>query len=403
MILRKYYFTVSMIVSIILFIFGAYILFYINSISSSEVYHSISDDNMWGSLLKPFVFGKDPINFLVLVGDKSEANTDTILLVNYDPSKTKLSIMSLPRDTRVNVSGMSIPKINGIFARKNGPKLLMDTVSELLNVKVSYYVYLNISTFRQIIDLLGGIDYYVPVDMDYDDPLQNLHIHLKKGQQILDGEKAEQFLRFRHPNGSYSEEMLKYYDGSDLKRIEAQQNFIKEVIRQKANIIYLPKLNEIINVVYDNLETNITLTEVFNLTRGITNFSLDNVSFFTLPGESKVIDGVWYYIHNAEETEKIISENFISDISYNNLENKTNKNNKNNQSSGNQVPQKNNAQPSTSPNSTPFGNSENDKVVENNGETNDDTDSETNAVVDVTKDNPSNSETSIEGSPIPLP
>jgi len=389
-----------MIVSIILFIFGAYILFYINSISSSEVYHSISDDNMWGSLLKPFVFGKDPINFLVLVGDKSEANTDTILLVNYDPSKTKLSIMSLPRDTRVNVSGMSIPKINGIFARKNGHKLLMDTVSELLNVKVSYYVYLNISTFRQIIDLLGGVEYYVPVDMDYDDPVQNLHIHLKKGLQVLDGEKAEQFLRFRHPNGAYSQEMLKYYDGSDLKRIEAQQNFLKELIRQKANIIYLPKLNEIINLVYDNLETNITLPEVLNLTRGITNFSLDNVSFFTLPGESKVIDGIWYYIHNQEETEKIISEYFVSKVGYTSAENKANKSNKNNQSSGSLESNKNNTKSSASNSLSSSPDVNNKKVdAENKGNAG----NESSGLTDVTINNPSNSETSIEGSPIPLP
>jgi LCP family protein required for cell wall assembly len=373
MVLRKFYFTVSIIVSIMLFFFGTYILFYINSMSSIETFNAISPSNMFGNLLKPFIFGKDPFNSIVLVGDKTESNTDTMLLVNFDPSQSKLSVMSIPRDTRVNISDMSIPKINGVFARKNGAKLLLDTASDLLNVKIKYYVYLNISTFRQIIDLLDGIDYYVPIDMDYDDPTQNLHIHLKKGQQRLGGEKAEHFLRFRQPNGPYSQEMLKYYDGSDLKRIEAQQNFLKEAIRQKANIIYLPKLNEIINVVYNNLETNITLPEVFKLSRGITGFSLDNVNFFTLPGESKVINNIWYYIYDKAETEKIISEYFVSKDGYTNIDSETKKN-------------KSTIPPESKTDSKPKP----VPIVDENKK-------------DAIKDNPSNSDTSIKGSPIPEP
>lgn len=355
-----------------LFIFGMGILFYIDNMGSPDAY---ADDKL-GNLLKPFVSGKDPVNFIVLVGDKSESNTDTMLLVNFNPSPIKLSIMSLPRDTKVNVKGMSIPKINGVFSRKDGAKLLLDTTSELLNIKIKYYVYLNISTFRQIIEMLGGVDYNVPVDMDYDDPIQNLHIHLKKGQQRLNGEKAEHFLRFRHPNGAYSAEMLKYYDGSDLKRIEAQQNFLKEVIKQKVNIVYLPKVNDIIDVIYDNLNTNITLPEVLKLSRNITGFNLDNIEFFTLPGKSQVVNGIWYYIHDVSESEKITSEHFASEAGYSNV---NNENKKKDSSSTSQ-----NTKPNTVPKPAPPAPKVEPKP-------------------DVIENNPSNSDTSIEGSPIPEP
>jgi len=378
--LRRFYFIITVILSMFLFISGSGILFYMNAISESDII-SVNDpeEKTVNSLLKSFVIGKDPVNALLLVGDKGEANTDTMMVINFNPETDKLSILSIPRDTRVNVSG-PIPKINSLYARKNGEKLVVETVSDLLGISINYYVYLNISTFRQVIDLLGGVDYYVPVDMDYDDPTQNLHIHLKKGQQHLDGKKAEQFLRFRHPNGSYySKEMLKYYDGSDLKRIEAQQNFVKEVIKQKVNLRYLPKINEIVNVVYDNLETNITLNEILKLLKNIPDFSIDNVSMFTLPGSSQQIGGIWYYICDQEQTNAITKEYFAAKGTFvensNSRKNKTTKTStstKSNSSTGSQAPKQ---QPKDS------------KANEES----------------VTKNNPSNADTSLQGTEQPIP
>lgn len=380
--LRRFYFILTTILSVFLFISGTGILYYINNISALEDLSSDSGDkNNINDFLKSFAVGKDPVNFLVLVGDKEEANTDTMMLVNFNPITDKLSILSIPRDTKVDVPGLKIPKINSLYVRKSGEKLVVNSVSDLLGVNIKYYVYFNIATFRKVIDLLGGVDYYVPIDMDYDDPTQNLHIHLKKGRQHLDGKKAEQLLRFRHPNGNrYSEEMRKYYDGSDIKRIGVQQNFIKEVIRQKANILFLPKLNEIVNVVYDNLETNITLNEIFKLLKNISDFNIDNVSMFTLPGSAQQIGGIWYYIHDQSETNKIVKQHFFSKGTFADSSNdkKTSGNKKNNSS--------------TKSNNYNNGDSSQTKPKK-------DSESKEN----VTKNNPSNAESSIQGSTKPAP
>ena len=364
--------------SVFLFISGTAILFHINTLnqldSDQDKSHELVND-----FLKPFISGKDPVNFLLLVGDKEEANTDTILLVNFNPSTDKLNILSIPRDTRVNISGLKIPKINSLYARKNGEKLLVDTLNEMFGVNIRYYIYLNISTFRKIIDLLGGVEINVPVNMDYDDPTQNLHIHLKKGKQRLDGKKAEQFLRFRHPNADgYTKEIAKYYDGSDIKRIEAQQYFIKELIRQKANLLYLPKLNSIINTVYDNLETNITLNEVTKLVKNITDFSMESVSMFTLPGKSQKVGSIWYYAVDRQKAGEIIKENFYSKGAFAN----------------------NPGGSSKKANNTDTGKHNDSSSGKKTGTTSPAKPKEETSVV---KDNPSNSETSVEGSEVPAP
>ena len=311
--LRKFYFIATAITLAFLFASGSFLLLHLSSFDLPGISHEGTKAGIMGDMLKHFAVGKEPINFLLLVGDKAEANTDTILLVHFNPSSGNINILSIPRDTKVDMPGLKIPKINSIYSKKNGNDLVLKTTSRLLNVDVKYYVYFNLSTFRKIIDLLGGVYINVPVNMDYDDPTQNLHIHLKKGRQLLDGRKAEQYLRFRHPNpNGYTGEMKKYYDGSDLKRIEAQQQFITELVRQKANILYLPRLNKIIDTVYGNMETNITINEVTKLLKSLASFSADKVKTFTLPGDSVKENGIWYYRINEAETSGIIDVYFSS-------------------------------------------------------------------------------------------
>ncbi|HHW49732.1 MAG TPA: LCP family protein [Clostridiaceae bacterium] len=381
--LRKFYLIMTSIISIFLFLVGSYMLNFISKMDVSEVSaDSEVEENILTGILRPFVIGNDPVNFVFMVGDKWGANTDTIMLVNFNPNTDKLNIMSIPRDTKVDVPGMEIPKVNGLYAKKNGAKLLVDTLSKMFGVNIKYYVYLDIKTFRDIIDLLGGVEINVPVDMDYDDPIQNLHIHLKKGKQVLDGKKAEQYLRFRQPNeGGWTKEMRKYYDGSDLKRIEAQQNFIKELVRQKANIFYFSKINEIINIIYDNLETNITMNEIMKLVKNISNFKAENVSFFTLPGKTKN-SGYSFFIYDEEETKKIMEEYFYAKGTFQDYSNKTDK-------------KAGKTGTSSSASSSKTGNNNTKEDKDNN--------SDDNEKLDVTKDNPSNSDTNLEGTGQPIP
>jgi polyisoprenyl-teichoic acid--peptidoglycan teichoic acid transferase len=281
---------------------------HITTIVNTESTNGNSDIN---KLLKPYTVDSEPFNMLLLVGDKSEANTDTILVLNYNPSTCKLNILSIPRDTRIELEGITFPKINSYYSRKNGLHLLINSLNEVLGIRINYYAFENIKTFRQIIDLLEGVDYYIPADMYYWDPTQNLRIDLKKGYQHLDGDKAEQLLRFRHPSpGHNNSDLKKLYDGSDLDRIKIQQDFLKELINQKATISYLPKLNNIIDVVFNNLETNITQNEIFKVLKSISGFSTDNVQMFMVPGEAHAIDGIDYYIFDKAKTDEIIQANF---------------------------------------------------------------------------------------------
>lgn len=303
---RKFCFNLTLIVLAVLLCSGAGILYYTSSHYVDTSADLSDESNPINPIFEPFLKSKEPFNILVLGGDKVAHNSDTMMLVNFDPATVKVNIMSIPRDTKVTIENKT-RKINYAFPH-GGIDLAVQTVSELLDVNIKYYVFVDTSAFVKIIDLLGGVDYYIPADMDYDDPTQNLHIHLKKGQQTLDGKKAEQFVRFRHPN-KWTKELRQYYDGSDLKRTEAQQNFLKELMRQKLNIQYLPKLNSIINVAFESVETNFTLSEIVKLTGYISKFKIDNVTFIPMPGKEYGASP-WYWLCDVPATRKIMAESF---------------------------------------------------------------------------------------------
>jgi len=250
-------------------------------------------------------------NLLLMVKEKNGLNTDTIIIVNVNTSNAKINAMFIPRDTFYKVKGSSIPKINSAYAC-TGSTGAIKAVEDLLDVKIDYYVHINIETFKQIIDTLGGVYFDVPADLDYDDPYQDLHIHLKKGPQNLDGDKAEQLLRFRQPqNGKYSGELAKYYDGSDLKREEMQKKFIQAFIEQKINVRYISKLKDVLYTIFNNLSTNLTVTEIFELMSIVPNVNSDNIEWHTLPGISKKTD-YWYFVVDSDSAHEITSTYFSS-------------------------------------------------------------------------------------------
>lgn len=287
-----------------MFLLGVASLGYINLTAVSADVYNENNTNIIGNILDSYKPVTENVNVLVLGGDKVNKNTDTMMVVNYNPTTAQISILSIPRDTKILLNRRNA-KINAAYPIGGGEQAI-ESVSNLLGVDIKYYVYVDTSTFRKIIDILDGVDYYVPEDMDYDDPHQNLHIHLKKGQQRLNGEKAEQFMRYRQSNRGRS---TKNYDGSDLKRIDAQQNFIKELIRQKVNIVYITKMNDILNVVFNNIDTNITIDEVLKLSKNVNKINADEINMFKLPGESYLAD-VWYYEMDLTEAKEIIDQHF---------------------------------------------------------------------------------------------
>lgn len=302
---RKFFLIICTVLSSFMFILGVLSLSYINASSATTVIESAYSDkgNMLG-ILDSYKTVNESINVLVLGGDKVNKNTDTMMLVNFNPSTAKISILSIPRDTKVVIKNKSA-KINAAYPGGGGERAI-ECVSDLLGVDIKYYVYVDTSTFRKVIDKLDGVDFYVPENMNYDDPLQNLHIHLNKGQQRLDGKMAEQFMRYRQGN---NHKPTKNYDGSDLKRIDAQQNFIKELIRQKVNLAYITKMNDILNVIFSNIDTNIEIDEVLKLSKNINKINANEINMLKLPG-STINGSPWYYIMDREETNEIVDQHF---------------------------------------------------------------------------------------------
>ena len=256
----------------------------------------------------------DPINILVLASD-SGVNTDAIMVLHFNPKDSQFNIISVPRDTYITLSGYKFHKINSVYAVKNGADRLKELLEDMLGQKIDYYIHFDLKTIREVVDLLEGVEYDVPCDMVYDDPDQDLHINLKKGRRTLTGKQVEGLLRFRHPN-KWTNEVRQYYDGSDLKRIERQHDFFNEMIKQKLNIKYVAKINDIINTVYSNIATDLPLSEMLKLARGMPGISAEKFQTATLPGTSKYIDEISYFIHSANQSKALAQVMLSEEIPY---------------------------------------------------------------------------------------
>jgi LCP family protein required for cell wall assembly len=244
------------------------------------------------------------INLLAMGLDESEDRSDGIMLINFHPKSGKVNILSIARDTMVKLNNGRRSKINALIGM-GGEAKIIEKVEELIGMPVHYYLTMNFEGFREVIDLLDGVEIDVPFDMKYDDPYQNLYIRLNKGKQILDGEKAEQYLRYRKGNRVGEG----YVDG-DMGRIKTQQQFINEFIKQKLKLKYLLKIGDIFFIIKNNVTTNIEIGDFNYYLSTIKKIDTDKINFFTLPGHDEYIDNQYYYIYDEEKTKEIIKNNF---------------------------------------------------------------------------------------------
>lgn len=250
----------------------------------------------------------EPVNILIL-GNDGYKNTDAIALINYDPISTKLNVLSIPRDTSINLNG-SRSKLSLVY-HQGGPGTAAKAISDLLNVDIKYYVCFNTTAAQKLIDLLDGVDFTSPVDLNYDDPVQNLHINIKKGQNHLSGKQAVELMRFRMPSHkNKNDNPSKFYDGSDLKRIEAQQNMLKALIEQKLNMKYVSKLNKLLELTLSSTESNVPLSDAINMIRNIHKLNSNDVNMFILPGLAGQLDSSFYYNIDKEASQSIVKSYF---------------------------------------------------------------------------------------------
>lgn len=264
-----------------------------------KAYYSLMNN----SLLKP-----KPVTVLVLgvSTDISSELSDTIMVCSYNPENQKAFILSIPRDTFVGNnknSAKGSDKINSMYSRK-GANETIQKVEEITGLDIDYYVVVKNDALIQIVDSIGGIKFNVPIDMNYDDPTQDLHIHLNSGEQMIDGEKAEQLLRFRHNNDGTS--YPSSYGDNDFGRMRTQREFVVETAKQTLKLGNIFKLNKIAKAVFDNVETDMSFFTASRYIPSALGFKIDSLETYQLPGESKKLNSLWFFIHNQDETNKII-------------------------------------------------------------------------------------------------
>lgn len=238
--------------------------------------------------------------------------TDTIMIGSYDPKTQNASLLSIPRDTFVGKNpktGTGSDKINSLYQK--GPEKTLEKVNELTGLDIKYYMVIDNQALIKLVDVIGGVEFYVPDDMDYDDTSQDLHIHLKKGLQLLDGDKAEQLVRFRKNNDgtTYSGD----HEKDDYGRMSTQREFIIETVKQTIQAKNILKIKDIIDIAYEYVETNLSISVVKDYAPYAMNVNIDEIQSAVLPGGSYGPSTtpsypLWFFVADKKETAKLIEQ-----------------------------------------------------------------------------------------------
>ncbi len=229
-----------------------------------------------------------------------EGLSDTMLLLRFDPETSQLVVLSLPRDTRTWVEGVGLTKLNEANLY-GGPALAASSTSDLLGgVPVDRYIRINVQGVEKLIDALGGVDIYVPYDMYYQDDSQHLYINLNQGDQHLNGSQALQFLRFRHDRNG------------DIGRIQRQQMMMRALMEQALSPATITRLPQILSVIQENLDTNLSVEELVALTSFASEMNRSSVQMLMLPGEfsSPTEYEVSYWLPSSSRIEEMAARYF---------------------------------------------------------------------------------------------
>ena len=215
--------------------------------------------------------------FTILVSGTDDGNgcADTNILVGFDAKNQAITCVSIPRDTGVYIDGKS-QKVNAAYG-KGGMTLLADTVSDALGIPVDFTVEVSLKAFVKLVDEIGGVDFYVPLNMNYDDPYEDLHIHFSKGTQHLNGSDALKVVRFRHNNDGSG------YGTEDIGRIGTQQAFLKTVFQKM--LANPQKITGYVKIFSEYVKTDLSVSELAWFGEQAILMGLDKLSFATLPGE----------------------------------------------------------------------------------------------------------------------
>lgn len=243
--------------------------------------------------------------------------TDTIMVASYDPNKQEAVLISVPRDSYTGTNtkkAIASKKINALYNVSGDPQETLDAVNNLTGLTIKYYAIIKTEALIELVNAIGPIEYNVPINMDYDDVTQDLHIHLKAGAQQIDGKKAEHLLRFRHNNNgtSYPSE----YGDNDIGRMRTQREFITAVISQTVKLENITKLGAILDVANRNLITNIDFKTLKDYLPYAVEFNTQNLKTASLPGsvpDLRKTNNVSIFVVDKEETQALMQELFYKE------------------------------------------------------------------------------------------
>lgn len=245
---------------------------------------------------------------LIFGTDVASGLTDTMMVATYDVTNQRAAVMSLPRDTLINVRWRN-KNLNAVYSSyqdpEQGVEALKGEVSELMGFTPDYYVQIDWELVGEMVEAIGGVWFDVPRDMNYDDPTQDLHIHQKKGYRKLTGDDAMQIVRFRHSN-----------DGSaisDITRLSIQHDFLKAVLKQTLQIQNMTRITQLADLFGRRVVSDLQVENIlwFASQAVFGGLSVDDVEFFTMPHLGAGVQGSRYYgrvYPNQTELLKVINE-----------------------------------------------------------------------------------------------
>lgn len=236
---------------------------------------------------------KDKSTIMIMGVDEREddvGRSDTLMIATVDPKKDQAALLSIPRDTRVKISGHGWDKINAAYAY-GGEKLTQRTVEDFLGVNMDHYIIINTHAFQKIIDAIGGIDIDVEKRMYYEDPWDDdggLVIDLRPGKQHMDGKTAVTYVRYRDEEG-------------DIGRIKRQQKFMKACMDKITSPTIIPKLPSVIKEVMSSVKTDLSMRQLLEFAGTLKEAQKNGLKTDMVPGRPLYISGISYWIPDVEK------------------------------------------------------------------------------------------------------
>lgn len=238
-------------------------------------------------------------NILLAGTDADGQHIDSMMVVSYDTLSLKVGVVSVPRDTLVDRPVDQNPKL---AYGQGGVEQRAEDISLLLGVPIDYYIQIDLEGLVSVVDYVGGIDFYVPCDMDYDDPYQDLQIHFDEGMQHLNGKAVMEVARFRRNNDNSG-----YYDAG---RTETQRKLLVTLVKQVMTWDNVTKLEEIVEWANECIDTNLPLKDMFFLASQAVGFDVDHgMETAALTGNSEVIWNGYRYCFQLDEEDTLDAVN----------------------------------------------------------------------------------------------